>query len=183
MALAANVRQYVPPKRIQQMEAELAALACVWEGTRFAGPWGWSLATKQRYRLMGVPMEMLPSDEWLEEVRRLSSREFAWRYLMQMLAAMKGDGLLGGEMNYWVKLPSLSEQDEGGTKAYPRGPLYRTRGVHHAVPEGSVSLICHFQMSENGEKSEKISNFGQSSFMFFAHFVREWVMVISIKVK
>ena len=139
MALAANVRQYVPPKRIQQMEAELAALACVWEGTRFAGPWGWSLATKQRYRLMGVPMEMLPSDEWLEEVRRLSSREFAWRYLMQMLAAMKGEGLLGGEMNYWEKLPSLSEQDEGVTEAYPRGPLYRTRGVHPAVPEGSVS--------------------------------------------
>ena len=129
MALAANVRQYVPPKRIQQMEAELADLARVWEGTRFAGPWGWSLATKQRYRLMGVPMGMLPSDEWLEEVRRLSSREFAWRYLKQMLATMKEDELLGDEMKYWEKFPSLSELDEGVTEAYPRGPLYRTRGV------------------------------------------------------
>lgn len=100
MALAAHVRQYVPPKRIQQMEADLADLARVWEGTRFAGPWGWSLATKQRYRQMGVAGELLPSDEWLEEVRRLSSREFACGYLKQLLEEMKDERLLGEEMAF-----------------------------------------------------------------------------------
>ncbi len=100
MALAAHVRQYVPPKRIQQMEADLADLARVWEGTRFAGPWGWSLATKQRYRQMGVAEESLPSDEWLEEVRRLSSREFACEYVKELLEEMKDERLLGEEMAF-----------------------------------------------------------------------------------
>lgn len=100
MALAAHVRQYVPPKRIQQMEADLADLARVWEGTRFAGPWGWSLATKQRYRQMGVAGELLPSDKWLEEVRRLSSREFACEYVKELLEEMKDERLLGEEMAF-----------------------------------------------------------------------------------
>ena len=101
MALAANVRQYRPPKRIQHMEADLADLAQVWEDTRFAGPWGWSLATKQRYRQMGIAEELLPSDDWLAELRRLSSREFACGYIKELLAEMKDERLLGGEMK-WV---------------------------------------------------------------------------------
>ena len=101
MALAANVRQYRPPKRIQQMEADLADLAQVWEDTRFAGPWGWSLATKQRYRQMGIAEELLPSDDWLAELRRLSSREFACGYIKELLAEMKDERLLGSEMK-WV---------------------------------------------------------------------------------
>ena len=111
MALAANVRQYLPPKRIQQMEADLTDLAQVWEDTRFAGPWGWSLATKQRYRQMGVTEELLPSDEWLAELRRLSSREFACRYIKDLLAEMKDERLLGSEMKWCDNLnpnPNLS---------------------------------------------------------------------------
>lgn len=111
MALAANVRQYRPPKHIQQMEADLADLAQVWESTRFAGPWGWSIATKQRYKQMGVAEELLPSDEWLEEVRRLSSREFACGYIKDLLAEMKDERLLGSEMRWIDNLnpnPNLS---------------------------------------------------------------------------
>ena len=101
MALAANVRQYLPPKRIQQMEADLADLARVWEGTRFAGPWGWSLATKQRYRQMGVAEDVLPSDEWLMELRRWSSREFACGYVKELLEEVGDERLLGREMQ-WI---------------------------------------------------------------------------------
>ena len=100
MALAANVRQYLPPRRIQQMEADLASLAHVWEDTQFAGPWGWSLATKQRYRRMGIAEELLPSDEWIAEVRRLSSREFACRYIMDLLEDIPDGRLLGHEMRF-----------------------------------------------------------------------------------
>ncbi len=100
MALAAHVRQYLPPKRIQCMERDLAELARVWEDTRFAGPWGWSLATKQRYKQMGIPVEALPSDEWLEEVRRLSSRQFACGYIKGLLAELSDSRLLGGEMRW-----------------------------------------------------------------------------------
>ena len=76
MALAANVRQYFPPQRIQQMESDLARLSRFWD----EGPWGWSLATRQRYLRMGIPADQLPSDEWLAELRRLSSREFGVSY-------------------------------------------------------------------------------------------------------
>ena len=116
MALAANVRQYLPPKRIQQMEADLADLARVWENTRFAGPWGWSLATKQRYKQMGVAEECLPSDEWLAEVRRLSSREFACGYIKELLEELKDERLLGSEMR-WVTAP-LPPRGEGYRGAY-----------------------------------------------------------------
>ena len=103
MALAANVRQYVPPKRIQQMETELAALARVWEGTRFAGPWGWSLAAKQRYRQMGVAETLLPPDAYLSELRRLSSRQFACGYTEDLLKEIRDERLLGSEMRWCDK--------------------------------------------------------------------------------
>ncbi len=111
MALAANVRQYLPPKRIQQMEADLADLARVWEDTPMAGPWGWSLATKQRYRQMGVPVDVLPSDEWLTELRRLSSRKFAWFYLKQLLGTLKDVNLLGWNMRYLDRMPTAWSDD------------------------------------------------------------------------
>ena len=112
MALAANVRQYRPPKRIQQMEEDLSALAQVWENTQFAGPWGWSLATKQRYKQMGVAEALLPSDEWLEELRRLSSREFACRYIQELLEEMKDERLLGKEMR-WKENLDLNDTPNG----------------------------------------------------------------------
>ena len=80
MALAANLRQYTPPRHIQQMEADLAGLARFWD----EGPWGWSLATKQYYLRNGIPETELPTDEWLAEHRRLSSREFAVAYYLRL---------------------------------------------------------------------------------------------------
>ena len=80
MALAANLRQYTPPRHIRQMEADLADLARFWD----EGPWGWSLATKQYYLRNGIPERELPTDEWLAEHRRLSSREFAVVYYLRL---------------------------------------------------------------------------------------------------
>lgn len=108
MALAANVCEYVPPKRIQQMENDLAELAQVWEDTRFVGPWGWSLATKRRYERMGVSPAELPSDEWLAEVRRLSSREFACGYIKALLQEVKDERLLGHDMAFFNGAPPSS---------------------------------------------------------------------------
>ena len=85
MALAANLRQYFPPKRIQQMEDDLANLANLWE----EGPWGWSLATKQRYIRLGIPENELPTDEWLMALRLLSSRQFGVSYYKKLDEAYK----------------------------------------------------------------------------------------------
>lgn len=102
MALAANVRQYFPPKRIQQMESDLEALADYWD----EGPWGWSLATKQRYKQMGVPEKELPTDEWLNHYRQLSSRKFACTYIKEMLQELNDPRLLGSQMKFCKTLPA-----------------------------------------------------------------------------
>jgi len=102
MALASGQRQYTPPRRIRQMEADLAGLAALWP----EGPWGWSLATKRRYLQMGVSAERLPSDEWIAEVRRLSSRQFACDYLHQLLRTIDDGRLLGHEMAFHTEVDS-----------------------------------------------------------------------------
>jgi len=109
MALATDVRQYVPPKRIQQMESDLCALSEVWDNTPLAGPWGWSMTTKQRYKQMGFPQDSLPSDEWIQEVRRLSSRKYACEYIREMLREVDDDLLLGQEM-LWREELTLKEK-------------------------------------------------------------------------
>ena len=76
MALAVNLRRYVPPRRIRQMEEDLCGLSRLWN----EGPWGWSAATKERYRKMNIAADELPGDEWLAEVRRLSNRKWAAEY-------------------------------------------------------------------------------------------------------
>lgn len=104
MALAANVRQYFPPKRIQQMEDDLKELALYWD----EGPWGWSHCTKLRYKKMGVSVEELPCDEWLDDVRTLSSREYACKYIKQMLQEMNDDRLVGKDMSFTNNMEVLS---------------------------------------------------------------------------
>ncbi|MBQ6965389.1 MAG: hypothetical protein IJP82_06835 [Bacteroidaceae bacterium] len=138
MALAAHVCQYQPPKRIQQMEADLALLARVWEDTRFAGPWGWSLATRQRYRQMGVAVEALPSDDWLEEVRRLSSREFACGYVKGLLVKLNDPRLVGEEMR-WVDRQCFS-WDVLATPEPTWGTSVNRRGARRSTDVGHVGL-------------------------------------------
>ena len=157
MALAAHVRQYVPPKRIQQMEADLADLGRVRGGTRCAGPWGWSLATKQRYRQMGVAGELLPSDEWLEEVRRLSSREFACRYVKELLGELKDERLLGEEMRWVDKQSPLwdaltTSKPTWGTSVDRRGARRQT-DVGHVVFEDVKAGVWHSWMHHSSFSS------------------------------
>ena len=151
MALAANVRQYLPPKRIQQMEADLADLARVWEDTRFAGPWGWSLATKQRYKQMGVAEELLPSDEWLAEVRKLSSREFACGYIKELLENFNDERLLGSEMR-WVNKEDFNINSQLSTVNCQLSTIYKSpwsssgRGVFVEKDNFQLSTF-NFQLS------------------------------------
>lgn len=112
MALAANVRRYLPPRRVQQMEADLAEFPRVWAeeddailctSSVFIGvasqdcaakpncyelvplPMGWSLATKTRFAQAGIVDAHLPSEEQLALWRTLSSRRFATSYIHQLI--------------------------------------------------------------------------------------------------
>lgn len=50
-------------------------------------PWGWSKATVERYKQFGVPIELLPDEKQLTDIRKLSSREFAAHYIAELLSA------------------------------------------------------------------------------------------------
>ena len=103
MALAANLRQYFPPRHIQQMEDDLAALSRCWD----SGPWGWSLATRQRYLRMGIPADQLPSDEWLAELRRLSSRQFGVEYYTGMNRTEWNDDIIPCQARFCTSLDEV----------------------------------------------------------------------------
>lgn len=110
MALACGVGEYVPPKQIRAMENEMAfvpkiiadvddVVVSMEELDRRDGykmlstspqpfPWGWSLAIKNKFRRFGVPESKLPSDEKLELLRQISSREFAVDYSLRLFSDM-----------------------------------------------------------------------------------------------
>lgn len=153
MALAANVRQYFPPKRIQQMEDDLKDLANYWE----EGPWGWSLATKLRYEKMGIAKEELPSDEWLATLRHLSSREFACTYIKEMLAELNDARLLGCEMRFLKELPPVNLAMKGDREV-EKGFIFKSpwsssgRGVFVAetIDEPTLKRLQGYLSTQGG---------------------------------
>lgn len=149
MALAANVRQYFPPKRIMQMEEDLKDLALYWDG----GPWGWSLNTKQRYKKMGVNEDTLPSDEWLEEVRKLSSREYACEYIHQMLSELSDKRLVGSEMTFVRSLTPPTQKECSGEFIFKSPWSSSGRGVftsHNLNEEQTEKKLQGFLNTQGG---------------------------------
>ncbi len=133
MALAADAAGYTPPLSIQRMEADLSSLARFWD----EGPWGWSRAARRRYERMGVPAGELPSDGWLRNVRRLSSRAFACDYLARLLCGGDWGGLLAGERMRFLSTPPAPG---GGPLVFKspwsgsgRGVVFAPRGLTPAV--------------------------------------------------
>lgn len=74
-------------------------------------PWGWSKATVERYKQFGMPKELLPNDSQIEEIRNLSSREFAADYITDLLSAPifteHKESLIGREMRFIHSLEEL----------------------------------------------------------------------------
>lgn len=155
MALAANVREYLPPKRIQQMENDLAELARLWDGTRFAGPWGWSLATKRRYERMGVSPDDLPADEWIADVRRLSSREFACEYAKNLLNEMDDDRLLGKDMAFISNLANFDFPPYPLIFKSPWSSSGRGVFVSNGIDEQTKARLQGFLSTQGGFLAER----------------------------
>lgn len=156
MALAANVRQYFPPKRIQQMEEDLTALSEYWD----EGPWGWSLTTKLRYRKMGIAEENLPTDEWIEEVRKLSSREYACKYIHEMLEEMNDDRLVGHDMKFSTTIDADIDQTimQHGEMIFKSPWSSSGRGVfttHNQTPELIRKKLQGFINTQGGYASDR----------------------------
>lgn len=117
MALAADTPQYFPPARIQQMADDLSTLGRWWadDDADMPQPWGWSRAMKLRYKQMGVDEDVLPTDQMLRDIRRLSSREFACRYIQQLLMDASEDKILsdclaGHDMRYVSDMSEIKSE-------------------------------------------------------------------------
>lgn len=94
LALAANTSNYIPPRLVQAMEQDLQPVTRYWQH----GPWGWSLNTRRRYQGMGISPDRLPSDEWLDNHRRLSDRATDAAYIQALLQEDWGGRLAGHRM-------------------------------------------------------------------------------------
>lgn len=101
MALAANRPGYVPPRRIQQMEHDLALLPLIWqEDDEAVDVWGWNLSVREQLRRKGVPVETMPTDDELALWRQFAHRSFAAGYLQDFLAQIVSDSLVGHAMRF-----------------------------------------------------------------------------------
>lgn len=105
LALAAGIANYTPPaaalrlrragERLPLLYAEDGDRLLVdgvedWTGMEPC-PWGWSAAAKRDFLLAGCPVELLPSDDEIEQMRMLSHRRTAAeiaRRLREMLPGM-----------------------------------------------------------------------------------------------
>ncbi len=94
LALATGKANYIAPRLVAWMEEDLAPVTRYWD----QGPWGWSLDARQRYLRMGIAADQLPSDEWLQRHRQLSSRATDAAYIQRLLAEDWGNRLVGHEM-------------------------------------------------------------------------------------
>ena len=132
MALAADSESYTPPKRIEQMERELAAAPYLWKeeedivvgvealnekggyarlGREYIPcPWGWNKAIRRRLLHFGVPEPLMPTETQLAQWRRFASREFAADYSRQLYAAQEwGNGLVPNHMTFCHDATQLQE--------------------------------------------------------------------------
>lgn len=58
-------------------------------------PWGWDAALKNELQRLGVALEVMPSDECLENYRQLSHRMWSQYMLRQIRCNLRDDRLLG----------------------------------------------------------------------------------------
>ena len=71
--------------------------------TYYPTPWGWSRATAERYKRFGVPQELLPNTNKLDEMRNLSSREFAAEYIKEFLSSANYREQFAGEKTQFIR--------------------------------------------------------------------------------
>ena len=113
MALAANRQNFLPPRRIQQMEEELKEFPWVWweDDDGDVSVWGWNKCSKHTILSRGVDASRLPSDDELERWRQLSDRSFSAAYLRLILHDLQQKGcscsMVGSEMQILKSVEEL----------------------------------------------------------------------------
>lgn len=100
IALAHGVKHFNPPLAALRLQEDLASLSDVWNGpfrrgeTAFPQPWGWDWDTRkfihEKYKIKST---QLPTDEELEALRQLSSRQTTVTLIEQLKERLRDDSL------------------------------------------------------------------------------------------
>lgn len=171
MALAAHSASYTPPRAIAEMERRMADFPQRWarEGdvvltdwrvsyaqlVRQAGhplipePWGWNIPLRRRLLRLGVPAELMPTEDELERWRNYSSRRFAANYLHELLPLLPTARLAGREMASFDRAEDFVRQAEPGT--YILKPEFSSSGRGHRIvtlPEEAGALRMHHFLAD-----------------------------------
>ena len=153
LALANGDRHYIPPRNIREMAHDLAplmeeALACsvVGEGVSDADvaplPWGWDFAVNERFRRMGIPAALLPSDAALTALCRRSERATAHHLLSAFRSEHPDEAYVGESV-------MLSSADDIAPYAERYGHI-----LLKAPLSGSGKGLRHVGFNENDNEDE-----------------------------
>lgn len=64
-----------------------------WHEVEVVEPWGWDALVRMQLQKAGAPQQLLPSDERMERIRELSSRQTTFRVLPEMVRRLNGKGI------------------------------------------------------------------------------------------
>lgn len=158
MALASGERNYTPTLIVQRMARELAWLPTlwaanaltindnpVWKDITAVDPWGWDATLRHRLMMLGVPATSMPTEAYIEGVRRLSSRRTAVTALEQFMRSGV-DGLCGE--SHWVSEESDLPQTGARVLKAPwsssgRGLLFVDGEMTEAQRRWCHNIIVH----------------------------------------
>ena len=131
--LASGSPYYTPSRTAQAMDAvRLPGWHCLadalpsWDEVERIEPWGWDARLVQQLRRRGCPDRLLPSDERLATIRRLSSRQTAVRLLPMVTERFE---------SWWVGATSPHSLD------------------HSLSPSGLATPPCHPSPVREGENT------------------------------
>lgn len=130
--------------------------------TYHPAPWGWSRAAVSTFRQFGVPTDLLPDDDRIDTIRRLSSRSFAAEYIAELLHDPMFDEhahqLLGNDMRFVSSLQELSMHERTIFKS-PWSSSGRGIFAANSIDEPSIrEKLTGFIKRQGGFLADKFYN-------------------------
>ncbi len=132
------------------------------ERTYHPAPWGWSRAAVSTFRQFGVPTDLLPDDDRIDIIRKLSSRSFAAEYIAELLHDPMFDKhahqLLGNNMRFVSSLQELSMHERTIFKS-PWSSSGRGIFAANSIDEPSIrEKLTGFIKRQGGFLADKFYN-------------------------
>ena len=105
-------------------------------------PWGWDLSLKGELERIGLPGIMLPTDEVLDKVRAISSRQWAAEHLQQDVVYADNFALVKECVTKWDKAVVKAPWSSSGRGVkYVSADEFRTNGEYPAFQRWVSNII------------------------------------------